>query len=477
MKKILRNKINIVIIIFILMIISLMYMFPLLHDDLLHGSIGLGFNFMPHVNGRYLGNFFGIILAYSLYYRVIIKSLVIILTIYISKKLLNINNNIYILIFIILFMFMPKEMFRETFPFTAGFANYVIPIVGVLFIMHCHINNHFQKYNNYFIIIFILLGIFNSLFVEHITIFNFLLSIYLIIYEYIKNKRINYITLSYFIGSLIGTIIMFTNPTYLVTLTGNDEYRSFSTFKEMLIKPWAILRAAFFHNKIINFTLIYLMTKVYIKKIKDQNLIAKSLIIFLWLFGIYSLIKIFNADWFFLTNYMKHFETLITFIFFVAIGYILYKSDILKKTEKYRLIFYIITMVIILAPLVIVSPLGPRCYIMVYIMMIIFIIDLLKISEVNEIIKINSLSNILIILASLQIVFYLSIYGTIYYKNIERLKKINQDIGSENSIIEISDLPYSNYLHMGNVCTEYSELVFREYYMIPKDTFIKGECK
>lgn len=477
MKKLLKDKINIIISIFIIMIILLMYMFPLLHDDLLHGSVGLGFNFMPHVNGRYLGNFFSINLAANIVFGVITKSLIIILIIYISKKILNIKNNIYILLFLILFMFMPKEMFREVFPFTAGFSNYVIPIAGVLFIIHCHINNLFHKCKNYFIPLFIILGIFNSLFVEHITIFNLLLSIYLVVYEYVKNKKINYISLTYFIGSLLGTIIMFTNPTYLVTLNGTDEYRSFSTFKEILTKPWAILRAAFFHNIVINLLLIYLMTKVYIKQIKEKNLITKSLMIFLWLFGIYSLIKIVNTDWFFLTNYMKHFETLITFIFFVNIGYILYKSKILKNKEIYRLTFYAISMIFILAPLVMVSPLGPRCYIMVYIMMIIFVIDLFTILEVNKIIKINSLSNILMVIALCEIVFYLLIYGSIYIKNIERLKRINEDIGNKLTTIEIIDLPYSNYLHMGNVCSEYSELVFKEYYKIPNDVIIKGECR
>lgn len=252
MKKILKDKINFIIILYIALIILLMYIFPLLHDDLLHGSIGLGFNFMSSINGRYLGNFFSIILASNIYYRVIIKSLVVILIIYISKKLLNIKNKLYLIIFLVLLMFMPKEMFREVFPFTAGFSNYVIPIVGILFIMHSHLNNLFQKYNNYLIPLFLILGIFSSLFVEHITIFNLFLSIYLMLYEYIKNKKINYITLTYFIGSLIGTIIMFTNPSYLVTLSGTDEYRSFSSFKEILTKPWAILRTAFFHNKAVN---------------------------------------------------------------------------------------------------------------------------------------------------------------------------------------------------------------------------------
>lgn len=231
-----KNKIGYINIIFILFIMLLIFTFPIIHDDLLHGSLYSGFNFMPHVNGRYLGNFFSINLAASVLLGGMVKSIVILLIIVLSKKILNIKNYIFILVFLTLLMFMPKEMFREVFPFIAGFSNYVIPLVGVLFIINNHINNNFQKYQNYCLPLFLLLGIFNSLFVEHITIFNLLLSIYLVLYEIFKNKKINYLTINYALGSLVGTIIMFSNPTYLMTLNGGDTYRSFSTIKEIFTK-------------------------------------------------------------------------------------------------------------------------------------------------------------------------------------------------------------------------------------------------
>lgn len=476
MKKILSNKINLMLTTLILAIILLMYLFPVLHDDLLHGSIGIGFNFMPHVNGRYLGNFFAIFLSSNLIFRVIIKSLVIILIILIIKKLLKIKDNTYLLLFIILFLLMPKEMFRETMPFTSGFANYIIPITSILFIIYIHLNNVYKKSNLLSIVLFLLIGVFNSLFIEHITLYNLILSIYLLFYNYKKNLNINYIYLAYFIGSLLGTLLMFTNQNYLTSFIGDDPYRSFSSFKEIFIKPWAILRAAFFHNHFLNLSLMLLISIIYKNKIVTKNIITKIMIIFIWLFGLYSIFKIFFENCSIFDNFTKSFEALITFIFFLCIGYILFISKLLKKQEVYRLSFYFVSMIIILMPLVMVSPLGPRCYIITYILMIVFILELLIIMDKNKLFNIKSITNIIFYATIFLMIFYINIYGKIYLVNNERIKTVKHNLIDNKEIIKLKQIPYSDYLHMSRICSEYGETVFRIYYNIPSNIIIKEDC-
>ena len=477
MKENVCNKINLILAIFTIVIILLMYIFPLSNDDFLHGASGFVFNFMHKINGRYLGNISGVFLSVSIFLRVIIKSLVIILIILITKKLLKIKENIYLLIFVILFMFMPKEMFKQTIPFTAGFANYIIPIVGILFVIYVHLNDVYKRHNIFLATLFLLLGIFNSLFVEHYTIFNLMLSIYLIIYNYVKNKKINYIYLAYLIGSLFGAIIMFTNPNYLASFNGEDphSYRSLSTVKELFIKPWIIFREAFFHNKALNLTLIVLTSSIYKNKIKVKNIITKLMIVFIWFFGFYSIIKVFNQEWLILKHMMKPFESSITFIFFICIGYLLYKSKLYQKNDIYRLSFYIISMIMVLAPLVMVSPLWPRCYAFTYIIMIIFILDLLLIIVANKIINIRSSSNLLIIVAIIQMTFFLNIYGAIYLKNRERIKIVKRGLEQGDEIIKIEALPNPDFIH-GTICSQYDKRVFKVYYKIPVDVLVDVSC-
>lgn len=114
---------------------------------------------------------------------------------------------------------------------------------------------------------------------------------------------------------------------------------------------------------------------------------------------------------------------------------------------------------------------------MVYILMIIFTVDLLQILYNNKYINFKRLPKLLILIASCQIISYLIIYGSIYLTNNDRDNRISEGIKNNDAMIEIIDLPYSDYLHMGNVCYEYGELVFREYYKIPSSILIKGECR
>lgn len=472
MKKQVDKKINFIIIFYFLIIVLLIFLFPLLGDDLLHGSIGNSFAFMPHVNGRYLGNFFGINLSANLVLRVIIKSLVILLIIFMSKKILEIKNNRYILFFIILFMLMPKEMFRETIPFNSGFANYVIPIVGVLYIINAHLNNTQNKSNCFKLIMFLLLGVFNSLFVEHVTIFNLILSIYIIIYDIKKYKKINYNYLLYFIGSLIGTIIMFSNPTYLVAFKGDDVYRSFSSFRELLYKPWAVLRASFFKNYIFNIVLILILLKLYKEK-TDKNSLDKFLFVYLIFFGLYTLLKLFHLI---PENiFIKMFEVILILTLIFTVYYVLKNLRILSDREKYRLIFYFLCMLFILAPLVVVSPLGARCYVMVYVLLIIFMLNLLIILEKNKLINIKKLSKYLIVLATLQIILYLNIYYKIYEENLVMVKSIEEAKNNDNSIIKLEKFSNPEFIH-GDLCSKYVQETIRIYYQIPSTITFEIEC-
>ena len=65
---------------------------------------------------------------------------------------------------------------------------------------------------------------------ENVTLFNLSLSIFFIIYDIIKEKKVYKEHISFLIGSIIGTAIMFINPIYISVFHSKDIYamRSFS---------------------------------------------------------------------------------------------------------------------------------------------------------------------------------------------------------------------------------------------------------
>ena len=138
-----KNPNNYMLILSVVFILVLMFIFPLLGDDLLHGKVGVGIEFMSGVNGRYLGNLFGINLSSSLLLRVIIKTAVFIGIIYLIKIISKKKNSLYYLLILSLLLFMPKEIFRQVIVNSSGFGNYVVPTIGILTIIYIHLNNQY----------------------------------------------------------------------------------------------------------------------------------------------------------------------------------------------------------------------------------------------------------------------------------------------------------------------------------------------
>lgn len=466
MKKILnffKKNINIFIfILIVLFLVILMFIFPLLGDDLLHGRVGVGIHFMSGVNGRYLGNLFGINLSSNIFIRVIVKVIIICLIVFFSSKIVNKKQSIYFLISLSILLLMPKEIFRQVIVNSSGFGNYVVPIIGILFIIYSHLKGKYNTSNVIWYILFFGVGIFNSLFVEHITIYNFLLSLYLLVYSFKKKNKDKFLYLTFFVGSLIGSVIMFTNPIYFVSMTGNDNYRSITALGDIFNKLFIIINESFFINYFIVILMI-ILSIIVCKIVKRKEF--KILHLYNLIFLVYYLLKILNPTWMIFGSKTIYFEGIITLVLFLNIIFIVLNSC-LKNDQKYSLVLFLVSFVLTLIPLLVVNPIGARCYFGGYIFLLLFCLKLICILvEENfmnkQNIKILSCFLLLIIFS-----FYFSIYGKIYIASNKRLEYINTNISNGASNVLFTSLPYENYLHGAEIWPEYNILVYKLYYNI-----------
>jgi len=169
--------------VFIFLCITLIaYFFPYTHDDWSWGStdgiIRLNSLFADY-NGRWAGNLLVIFLTRFRFIRAVFISTTFLGIIYFIKKLINTSSESNLLA-IILFLGMPISVLAQSVAWTAGFANYVLPILIILIYLYFNKNifsNEKVDIKNKWSVPFLLLGFLNSLFIEHITIYNLLLSI------------------------------------------------------------------------------------------------------------------------------------------------------------------------------------------------------------------------------------------------------------------------------------------------------------
>ncbi|HBM98140.1 MAG TPA: hypothetical protein DD413_01805, partial [Ruminococcus sp.] len=189
-----RNLIITYAIIFVLLFL-LCLLFPYSGDDWAWGSqIGIDRlnKWFDNYSGRYFGNLIVLALTRSNLLKAVTMSFCLTGIIVIVNKLTGKQKNGVFIISTVL-LFMPVTLLRQAVVWTSGFANYTTSIFLTL-IYICYVNNIYdtEKPKNSVIAALPLavLGFANTLIVEHLTIYNVLLAIYVIIFTFIKFKKI-----------------------------------------------------------------------------------------------------------------------------------------------------------------------------------------------------------------------------------------------------------------------------------------------
>lgn len=449
-------------------IFILSYYFPYSNDDWVWGSkIGIERfeNGFKDYNGRYLGNTLVLVLTRSN----LLKSLFMTITYfgigYLIKKIVNKNNN-GIMIFSILMLFLINRcVFRETIVNTSGFINYSFNMFLVL-IFIAYIKDVFKKVNFkekwYNLILLFLLGLSSTLFMEHITTYLLVLCTALCVYSYIKYKKIPKSYLIYFAGVIIGSIIMFSNGAYMHVVKGDDFYRTVTTKQSMIVTMARnyfnkIQNNAFSLNLITNLVVSILMIILTCKFI-DNNKISKWKKCFLELL---NLISIFYSVFLIVGNYFDfnivtgsshYFVGFMTAIYCLALLLIILliffdKKNYFDKVVGYKLLFYIGSVVIVLVPLLVLTPVGHRCSLPALIFYILFASELynLLIEDKN-----GHISKILFTLLIIVLSSYLHIYHCVYLSNNERYEIVKKQVDDGMNPIYIRSTKYDKYIWKNN---------------------------
>lgn len=475
------NKKNIFFIILFIILFIISYMFPYAHDDWAWGSsIGIERlnSLFDGYNGRWLGNLSVLLLTRNRILKAFITSIVLTYIMVYIKKLINYENKNSIYLSILLMILMPVSIIAQSIAWVSGFTNYVIVILFLLMYINYNKNiftNKKVEIDNKFIVLFLLLGFANSLFIEHITIYNLLLSIFVVLFIKYKDKKISIPNVSYLIGSLCGTILMFSNSAYHKVMNATDDYRTIEQGNIIIrsIKTYVsklydyLIYENHFLNIIVGILCLILIYKLF-KNDKYKKIYRCILNIIIGIISFVICYELFvvlmsNNTPFITKPYIKLLESLLYGLYYVSIFVLmLFISD---KNRRFRFIFELVSIILIAAPLLIVKPIGPRCFIDTYIFFVIFAIDLFDYIFKNDKFDLINLFKYMIVII---LFFYLLIYGNIYRVELIRNNYINNN--KDATKLVLPKLPFENYSQHANPDGETFEERFKLFYNINKDT-------
>lgn len=179
-------------------------------------------------NGRILGN----VLAYSAgsrpLLRELLRSAITVLTVYTAAKLCGGDRPLGLCLAFAMIFALPKSMFAQIYPWAAGFFNYVPPVLITL-LFFCLIRGHFDgeplpggvlRSGAAF-----LLGFSGQLFVEHNTLFALAIGLILILWYYKRHRAVSAVLTAYFAGAVLGAALLFASPSYWAMLGGDAAYQ------------------------------------------------------------------------------------------------------------------------------------------------------------------------------------------------------------------------------------------------------------
>lgn len=467
-----------------LVLFGLCWLFPYSGDDWAWGS-QLGLDRLSNWFDNYSGRYFGNLIVIALTRSNLLKSLVMALCITGIAFILNemTKRQKCGLVMICMFLaFMPVVLLRQAVVWTSGFANYTTSIfLTLIYIYYCN-GMYAKKMKNSILAIvpLLALGFANTLIVEHMTIYNVVLSIYIIVFNVIKYKKVYIQHIAYFIGSIAGTATMFSNSVYSSVSAGTDGYRTIATESSGIIERGMynfcriIVKEGVLNNFVLLCGLLIMVLGVWFSYKKELSKSAKIIGgLSVTVLVAYTALSIMHQ----ITGYviqaeiLIYLEALATVFYFIAFAVFILILPV-EMVKRIKMLFILGSAACIMAPLTVVTPIGSRCFLPSYVMFIYLALELYSNFTEDKKQIFANLNKVIVIVVAVGTVYLFYIYGTIYKNNNERIEKALADVAKGKTTIEVQQLPYNNYVWTSDLTDPIWSTRFKLYYGIDKDVQI-----
>lgn len=483
-----KNRIWIVYGAIFVLLFLLALLFPYSGDDWAWGSqIGLDrlSNWFDNYSGRYFGNLIVLALTRSNLLKAIVMSACLTGIIVLVNKLTGEQKNGVFIISAVL-VFMPVALLRQAVVWTSGFANYTTSIFLTLIYIY-YINNVNKIYGDEkpkssvaVSIPLAVLGFANTLIVEHLTVYNVLLAVYVIVFTAVKFKKVCIQHISYFAGTLGGTALMFSNSVYRSVADGSDSYRTVGGGDGGIISKalnayfGTIVPEGFFNNCVLNIFLVGVCIVIWFmikdklsKKVKVLGSVSITVMV---AFAASSLaVNLSNVDELLILTAAKGVATAVYILAFIVFLFILP----FEINRKIKLLFILGSTGCMIAPLLVVTPIGSRCFFAPYIMMLYLGMELYSLFSEDIKDKCAKSTRLTAITALVGLIYLFYIYGTISVCSNERIAKAQEDAQGGTGTVQVEELPYKKYVWCSDLKDEVWQTRFKLFYDIDSDVQIE----
>ncbi|MBO5488902.1 MAG: hypothetical protein J5972_03245 [Eubacterium sp.] len=444
-----------------LLVAALCWLFPYSGDDWAWGSqIGidrLNVWFYKY-NGRYVGNLIVLAMTRSNLLKAVVMSIGLVGTAFLTEKIFKKTWSYYFCL--VTLILMPKLLLRQAVVWTSGYANYVTSLFFTLiYIAYVYplFQNKDKKYPAWHVIPMFLLAVINTLIVEHMTIYNVILAIAVVIYTIVFYKKAFVAHIAYLIGSIVGTYYMFANGAYSAISSGEDPYRqvaenglldrAIKNYKDVIVKHLCL------NNLWINVA-IFVVCLILFWQLKNRVKSSKyvmcmrCMLYFMGFYNIWALLSVVGISTWTKQALMIRSEAILTTLYMGAlIAYSILAAIQMKKL--WQTLFWNASIVGIAAPLLVVDPIGERCFFPTYIMFMLLCVELMTMIDLQQVVGVingKTFCRVCVLFCIAGLAFYFNIFSSIHTVDQKRLERIQKEVKQGKTSVEIRHLPYESYI-------------------------------
>lgn len=426
-------------------------------------------------NGRIIGNTLSYLLVRVPFFSSLVKTAIVLGIFYNMINLLEkqSDNMFLILMGIGLMIVLPLPIFVQTYAWSAGFYNYVPSVLILLFAIR-ELVNTFDSQTSYKIskmCVLFFSGIAACLFIEFCTTYTLVLSMIMLIAYIWKFRKISKYVLCYFGGNIIGTIIMFSSPVYHNVANSTDQYRTMALSVSSIIAQVGANFDVVATNTIGgNFLMSIMLSVICIILVShaSSGSLGKAITIVLTCAPIYYILsrKVLTPNFSLTDSAMAIIiDFVVCVVYFLCIAYCI-TVYVLNLKKRYICLILLFSVLILNIPLLVVTPIGPRCFFASYMMLVALVLQLMEYIMIElKHIGLRSVEMPLItcIGASMITLLFIAYHQSTVYK--ERNEYIKAQMKNHVDTITVPQYEYPNFIHE----PESLKIGYRYYYQEPWD--------
>lgn len=408
-------------------------------------------------NGRLLGNALSRIVGSSDLWRELLRCGIILVVLLQICRMAKIRSFKAYLLALTLVIALPSDIYTQSYAWAAGFFNYVPPIM-MIFAYIFRVDRLLEREGDSAMLGLgmLLLGFTTQFYVENVTVGMCLFSGIVLVWYAITHKKLSISLCGHFVGAVLGCILMLSAPGY--SNVNTEGYRQVSQNFEELMKT---VQTNFFQitgylterNWVVigGLTVVCLLLLL---RTREKGFAHKAAMVCLmvcpvYFYANYNILSTLRCvEWIKNLTFWLDVAFNAAYLLAVLAAVLLGVEDAVRKR---RGVLCILAVPMIFGPLVAVTPIGPRCLYIPYMLLVCLLLVLgVELAEKlpREIGKPLGKPVALMCCAVLVCYLWVSVWNG--YCEMVRLDQIETAMETGAETVDLPSYPYTDYVHNGN---------------------------